>query len=706
MKSIALEVSPASIRGTTEFRDLAVSSVLLFALTSYASSIGITSTNVVAFWPACGLTLWMIWRWGWIATPVIFAVYAAFGFLFLDHDNVFASASNALGALAGGALLRRRCTGRPEDAATDLMWILGGASALQAVISGLLGGSELSISLGLSSTETVVLILRWVLSDLAGAATLAPILFFWAIDAPARSTKASAVDAVLTGVTLAATVWISQTPSEHLSISAKLLLPCTPIVFWLAIQPFSRTSLACLGLIGATILTLAAQVLNDDARSLLETQLFMLVFLTSANVIQMLGLRQATLNRRLAREGELLEERVAERTRELNEAKAQAEAADHAKSEFLANTSHEVRTPLNAILGMAEFLSEADLKPEQKDQAQTIVSAGRALMSLLNDIIDLSKVEAGKLIITPEATSVAELAERVEHLWRRRAADKGLDLEIQTATDPVEALKIDSHRVLQCISNLISNAVKFTEHGKVTVRFELGRNGPQRVLRVQVEDTGIGMDEHAVKKLFRPFEQADASISRRFGGAGLGLSITRKLALMMNGDVTVQSEPGRGTRFVLTVCGPEVESLKRCPETDRSGTKHYELPDALRVLLVEDNKVNRMVVKGHMRRYSMHFTDVENGLEAIGRLENEIFDLVLMDVHMPVMDGIEAIGRIRSSGKDYADVPVIALTADAMIDDRQRLLSIGMNGYASKPVDRRALVQEIRRVLDLADASA
>ena len=698
MKSIALELSPETTKG------IAWSAVLLFVLTAYASSIGITSTNVVAFWPACGLTLWMIWRWGWPVTPVIFSVYTAYGLMFLDHNNIFASASNALGALAGGSLLRRYCSGRPEDAAQDLLWILGGANVLQALISGLLGGTELSWVLGLSGTETVVLILRWVLSDLAGTATLAPILFFWSIEAPSRGARVSAPEVLLTVATLVVTVWISQTPSELVSISAKLLLPCTPVVFWLASRPFSRTSLSCLGLIGATILTLAAQVLNEDARSLLETQLFMLVFLTSACLIKMLGLRQVTLNRRLARESERLEERVVERTRELNEAKAQAEAADHAKSEFLANTSHEVRTPLNAILGMAEFLSEADLQPEQKHQARTIVSAGRSLMSLLNDIIDLSKVEAGKLVITPEPIRVGELAQRVDHLWRHKAIDKGLELEIRTVTDASEALKIDAHRVLQCISNLVSNAVKFTEHGRVSIRFELRRAMNERVLEVQVQDTGIGMDAQALGRLFLPFEQADASISRRFGGTGLGLSITRRLAWMMDGDVTVQSEPGRGTQFVLTVKGPAVDTPAQL-EAERAGT-HDALPDALRVLLVEDNKVNRMVVKGHMRRYGMRFTDVENGREAIERLEDEVFDLVLMDVHMPVMDGIEAIGRIRRSGKNYADVPVIALTADAMIDDRRRLLSIGMNGYASKPVDRRALVHEIRRVLDLPDASA
>ena len=681
-------------------RDYAICALFQFGLTAYASNIGITDTNVVAFWPAGGLTLWMVWRWGRSAGLLIVAVYTLYGYLFLEHNNLFASASNGLGALAGGELLRRYCTGRPEDAATDLFWILGGANLLQAIISGCLGGSELALLLHLSLAETGILILRWILADVAGTVTLAPILFFWALRSPVERPKTASPEILATTGALLATLWMSQAPADMLSVSAKLLLPSAAVIFWLATRPYSRTTLVCLGAIGATVLTLAAHVLNHDPRALLETQLFILVFITSAYLIQMLVFRQMVLNHRLAREGALLEERVAERTRELNEAKAQAEAADHAKSEFLANTSHEVRTPLNAILGMATFLAESNLEREQKRQAQTIVTAGRSLMSLLNDIIDLSKVEAGKLIISPEVTRVTELADQVDHLWRQTAVDKGLDFRIEVDATPQDALEIDTHRVLQCVSNLLSNAVKFTERGSVSVRFELEKVALVRTLRVHVEDSGIGMDQKAMQRLFQPFVQADASISRRFGGTGLGLSITRRLAFMMGGDVTVESEPDCGTHFTLTVRGPAVD-LGQQHESERSDALSDALPEALRVLLVEDNKVNRMVVKGHMRRYGMHFTDVENGLEAIERLEDESFDLVLMDVHMPVMDGIEAIGHIRGSGKDYANVPVIALTADAMIEDRQRLLSIGMNGYASKPVDRKALVREVQRVLNV-----
>ena len=681
-------------------RDYLLCGLCLFGLTAYASNVGITDTKVVAFWPACGLTLWMVWRWGRPIALLIFAVYTLYGLLFLEYTNYFASASNALGALAGGLLLRRHWSGRPEDAVTDLLWILGGANAVQAVISGLLGGSELALSLDLSSTETGVLILRWVLADLAGTATLAPILFFWSLQPRPSATRLVSGELLVTIATLIVTFLAAHTPTEILSVSAKLLLPCTPVVFWMATRPFSRVTLVCLGLIGVAVLTLAANVLNEDARSLLETQLFTLVFLASANLIQMLVLRQVTLNRRLAQESARLEERVIERTKALNEAKAHAEAADHAKSEFLANTSHEVRTPLNAILGMAEFLSEADLEPEQKRQAQTIVVAGRSLMCVLNDIIDLSKVEAGKLIMSPEPTQVKELAEQVDHLWRRNAEEKGLRFDIEVTDDG--GLMIDPQRMLQCVSNLLSNAVKFTECGRIGVRFSLAWKGAERGLQVDVEDTGIGMDQSAIDRLFRPFAQADASISRRFGGAGLGLSITRKLAVMMGGDVSVSSEPGRGTRFRLNVCGPEASPARAAKAEPTIDT----LPEALRVLLVEDNQVNRMVVKGHMRRYDIQFTDAENGLQAIEILDGDTFDLVLMDVHMPIMDGIEAIGRIRNSGKSYADVPVIALTADAMAEDRRRLLSIGMNGYASKPVDRRALVREVRRVLGESGASA
>ncbi|MEC9347437.1 MAG: ATP-binding protein [Pseudomonadota bacterium] len=392
-----------------------------------------------------------------------------------------------------------------------------------------------------------------------------------------------------------------------------------------------------------------------------------------------------------------------DRERELVEARRAAESANDAKSAFLANISHEIRTPLNGILGMARMLCQSDLPEREKSQAQAILDSGQMLLDLLNDVLDLSKIDAGRMDIAPAEGDLAEIMRQVRKLWQPAAEEKGLKLSMLVDADLPERLVFDAVRVRQCVGNLVSNAVKFTERGRIQIAVEPvpGPDGAPMV-RIEVRDDGIGIDETTLQRLFQPFSQADSSTARRYGGTGLGLSITRSLARMMGGDATATSKPGCGSVFALTF---RVDLPEGATPTCRSGSS-AEAPasrprgsiDGMRVLLVDDHAINRKVASLYLEPHRCMVVEAGNGREALQRLGDQDFDVVLLDVHMPTMDGPETIARIRASDAPWRDVPVIALTADALSGDRERYLAMGMNGYVSKPIVERELVGEMARV--------
>ncbi|MBI1359773.1 MAG: response regulator [Alphaproteobacteria bacterium] len=391
------------------------------------------------------------------------------------------------------------------------------------------------------------------------------------------------------------------------------------------------------------------------------------------------------------------------RKQELQRAKRAAEAASASKSAFLANMSHEIRTPLNGVMGMAQVLEGTQLDAVQREFLSTIIESGKTLMALLNDVLDLSKIEAGKFDIVPADTDIAHLMRRIYRLWRPRAEEKGLELSLALDTELPEWLALDSVRVQQCVSNLISNAIKFTTTGRIEayVSSRAQANGVH-LIQVRVRDTGPGMDEETLSRLFKPFAQADETISRKHGGTGLGLSITRRLAEMMGGSATVESEPGRGSTFTVSFRAAPAKANSPRSATNAPGEPTDLRSDLkasqLRVLLVDDHPINRQVVSLFLRPFQMHIVEAVNGLEALAALEREHFDIVLLDMHMPVMDGPTTVARIRDSGQPWAGMPVVALTADAMSGDRERYLAMGMTGYLSKPVAERELLAEISKV--------
>ena len=340
---------------------------------------------------------------------------------------------------------------------------------------------------------------------------------------------------------------------------------------------------------------------------------------------------------------------------------------------------------------------------------RTILDSGQTLMTLLNDVLDLSKIEAGKLDILPIDTEIESVFRHLHKLFLPRALEKSIELCVQIDDHVPKMLKFDYVRIHQCAANLISNAIKFTKAGSVTVSVGHEAVAPDEcMIRVAVSDTGIGISEEAAARLFSEFSQADASTARQYGGTGLGLAISRKLARLMGGDVTVASQLGAGSTFTLNFRASVGSSHKTAPAPvlGQESRGRSTTLQGLRILLVDDNAINRSVARLLLVPSGVVVTEAANGQEALDRLAERHFDLVLLDVHMPVMDGTETIKRIRAADTCWRAIPVIALTADAMSGDKERLLSLGMTGYASKPIEQRALIHEIHRVLSVLAVAA
>ncbi len=368
----------------------------------------------------------------------------------------------------------------------------------------------------------------------------------------------------------------------------------------------------------------------------------------------------------------------------LKVALGRAEEASRLKSEFLANMSHEIRTPLNGVVGMTELLSRTHLDSRQQEAVNTISVSAEALLTVINDILDLSKVEAGKLSVEPVPFELEALLASVLDMHAKAAADKGLSVAWTIKDGSLTKLVGDSSRLRQILTNLVSNATKFTERGSIQLTAETYQRGGDLMLRIEVVDTGIGIDPTRLPQLFDPFTQADGSTTRMYGGTGLGLAIVKQLSELMGGWTGASSEVGVGSRFWFVV---EVEPAAAVSETQTAVASPTTVPLGLSVLLVEDNAVNRLVGVRLLEAEKCQVTVAQDGLQAVEEFRLGGFDVVLMDIHMPSMDGLQATRAMREIEKTRGRrTPIIAMTADAMEKDVRTALASGMDDCLSKPV--------------------
>lgn len=477
---------------------------------------------------------------------------------------------------------------------------------------------------------------------------------------------------------------------------------------WAVVSVLVLVVAALLSKFTTRVLAQPLKLLEEGIHSVTEGRLETIQVSSTGDEIEYLG---HSFNRMITRlmetqnevrqHQELLEERIRRRTEQLERAMLSAQDASQAKSEFLANMSHELRTPMNGVLGMIDIVLDSPLTAEQREQLETAQRCANSLLSLLNDVLDLSKIEAGKMVLERIPFDLRVLIDDTIRAQRAKAYKKGITVGMEVDRAVPRRVTADPLRMRQIVSNLLSNAVKFTDRGHVKIQVRCGAPEEGRKLIIEVIDTGVGIPVDKRACIFEKFTQADGSISRKYGGTGLGLAITKRLVEMHDGQISVDSVEGQGSTFRVAFPADVFlhEGMENAGDGAAGSAAEAAPLAAASILVVEDNHVNQKVVTAILRKKGYHVDVANHGREALEYLDLLAYGLVLMDVQMPILDGLETTRTIRRDSR-FRYLPIVAMTAHAMSGDRERCLASGMNGYIAKPVNPQTLLRTVEEFLN------